>query len=104
MNDKEQAFSWLDRGLATGVLAVFYKDEPIWDPIRDDPRFVFSSPGLRRNNGVPETAQTRTSEFEIGDVVFIDNVGYSERLIEDQKDACCPFENRARHRQCALDQ
>jgi hypothetical protein len=39
LNDKEQAFSWLDRGLATGALGVFYKDEPIWDPIRDDPRF-----------------------------------------------------------------
>ncbi len=26
--------------LATGALGVFYKDEPIWDPIRDDPRFV----------------------------------------------------------------
>ncbi len=40
LNDKEQAFSWLDRGLATGALGVFYKDEPIWDPIRDDPRFA----------------------------------------------------------------
>src|SRR4029453_1105040 len=39
LNDKEKAFSWLDRGLATGALGVFYKDEPIWDPIRDDPRF-----------------------------------------------------------------
>jgi serine/threonine-protein kinase len=39
LNDKEEAFSWLDRGLATGALGVFYKDEPIWDPIRDDPRF-----------------------------------------------------------------
>ena len=39
LNDKELAFSWLERGLATGALGVFYKDEPIWDPIRDDPRF-----------------------------------------------------------------
>ncbi len=39
LNDKENAFSWLERGLATGALGVFYKDEPVWDPIRDDPRF-----------------------------------------------------------------
>jgi len=40
LNDKELAFSWLERGLATGALGVFYKDEPVWDPIRDDPRFA----------------------------------------------------------------
>ena len=39
LNDKEMAFSWLERGLATGALGVFYKDEPVWDSIRDDPRF-----------------------------------------------------------------
>jgi TolB-like protein len=39
LNDKESAFSWLERGLATGALGVFYKDEPVWDPIRDDLRF-----------------------------------------------------------------
>ncbi|MDQ3115121.1 MAG: hypothetical protein M3Q86_00665, partial [Verrucomicrobiota bacterium] len=37
LSDKEMAFSWLERGLATGALGVFYKDEPVWDPIRDDP-------------------------------------------------------------------
>ena len=55
LNDKEQAFSWLDRGLATGALGVFYKDEPIWDPIRDDPRFE----ELVAKLVVPDTAQTR---------------------------------------------
>ena len=40
LNDKEMAFSWLERGLATGALGVFYNDEPVWDPIRDDPRFA----------------------------------------------------------------
>jgi TolB-like protein/Flp pilus assembly protein TadD len=40
LNDKEMAFSWLERGLATGALGVFYTDEPVWDPIRDDPRFA----------------------------------------------------------------
>ena len=49
------AFSWLERGLATGALGVFYKDEPVWDPIRDDPRFA----ALVRKMVVPETEQTR---------------------------------------------
>jgi serine/threonine-protein kinase len=39
LNEKEMAFSWLERGLATGAVGVFYKDEPVWDPIRSDPRF-----------------------------------------------------------------
>ena len=52
LKDKEQAFSWLERGLATGALGVFYKDEPIWDPIRDDPRFE----KLVAKLVVPETA------------------------------------------------
>jgi len=52
LNDKEMAFSWLERGLATGALGVFYKDEPVWDPIRDDPRFV----ALVGKMVVPETA------------------------------------------------
>jgi len=52
LNDKEMAFSWLDRGLATGALGVFYNDEPVWDPIRDDPRFA----ALVGKMVVPETA------------------------------------------------
>jgi TolB-like protein/tetratricopeptide (TPR) repeat protein len=40
LNEKELAFSWLERGLATGAVGVFYKDEPVWDPIRSDPRFA----------------------------------------------------------------
>jgi adenylate cyclase len=52
LNDKEMAFSWLERGLATGALGVFYKDEPVWDPIRDDPRFA----ALAAKMVVPETA------------------------------------------------
>ena len=39
LNEKELAFSWLDLGLATGAIGSFYKDEPVWDPIRSDPRF-----------------------------------------------------------------
>jgi hypothetical protein len=41
--------------LATGALGVFYKDEPIWDPIRDDPRFE----ELVAKLVVPETASTQ---------------------------------------------
>ena len=40
LNDREMALSWLERALASGAIGVFYKDEPIWDPIRDDPRFA----------------------------------------------------------------
>ena len=40
LNDKQMAFSWLDRGLTAGAIGSFYKDEPVWDPIRNDPRFV----------------------------------------------------------------
>ena len=52
LNEKELAFSWLERGLATGASGVFYKDEPVWDPIRDDPRFAV----LVGKMVVPETA------------------------------------------------
>jgi TolB-like protein/Tfp pilus assembly protein PilF len=40
LNDKDMALEWLERVLATGSIGVFYKDEPVWDPIRDDPRFA----------------------------------------------------------------
>jgi TolB-like protein/tetratricopeptide (TPR) repeat protein len=39
LNEKEMALTWLERGLATGAIGAFYKDEPVWDPIRRDPRF-----------------------------------------------------------------
>ena len=55
LNDKENAFSWLERGLATGAIGVFYNDEPVWDPIRDDPRFE----ELVGKMVVPETAPTQ---------------------------------------------
>jgi TolB-like protein/Tfp pilus assembly protein PilF len=50
LNEKELAFSWLERGLATGAVGVFYKDEPVWDPIRSDPRFN----DLLRHMGIPQ--------------------------------------------------
>jgi serine/threonine-protein kinase len=39
LDEKEMALSWLERGLATGAIGVFYKDDPVWDTIRSDPRF-----------------------------------------------------------------
>ena len=39
LKEKEMALSWLKRGLATGAIGTFFKDEPVWDPIRSDSRF-----------------------------------------------------------------
>ena len=49
LNEKEMAFSWLERGLASGAIGAFYKDEPVWDAIRSDPRFA----DLLRRMGIP---------------------------------------------------
>ncbi len=40
LNQKELALTWLERGLATGAVGAFLKDDPVWDPIRSDPRFA----------------------------------------------------------------
>jgi len=40
LREKELAFSWLDRGFAVRSIGDFYRDEPVWDPIRADPRFA----------------------------------------------------------------
>jgi len=50
LNEREMAFSWLEHGLATGAIGVFYKDDPIWDPIRSDPPFT----DLLRRMGIPQ--------------------------------------------------
>jgi len=50
LNEKEQALSWLERGLATGAIGSFYKDEPVWDTIRGDPRFA----DLVRRTSIPQ--------------------------------------------------
>ena len=39
LNEKEQALTWLERGLGAGAIGAFYKDDPVWDPIRGDRRF-----------------------------------------------------------------
>lgn len=50
LNEKELALTWLERGLAAGAIGAFYKDEPVWDPIRSDGRFG----DLLRRMGLPE--------------------------------------------------
>ncbi len=40
LNEKESALTWLERGLGTGALGFFFKDEPVWDALRSDPRFT----------------------------------------------------------------
>jgi serine/threonine-protein kinase len=40
LNEKDLALTWLERGLAAEAIGVFYKDEPVWDPIRSEPRFA----------------------------------------------------------------
>jgi tetratricopeptide (TPR) repeat protein len=40
LDEKEETLAWLERGLAAGEIAIFYKDEPLWDGIRRDPRFA----------------------------------------------------------------
>jgi serine/threonine protein kinase/TolB-like protein/Tfp pilus assembly protein PilF len=50
LNEKEMAFSWLERGLGAGTIGFFYKDEPVWDAIRGEARFG----ELLRRMGVPQ--------------------------------------------------
>ncbi len=40
LNEKELTLSWLERGLDAQVIVVFFKDDSLWDPIRNDPRFT----------------------------------------------------------------
>jgi TolB-like protein/Flp pilus assembly protein TadD len=39
LDEREMALDQLERGLAAGQIGDFFKDEPVWDPIRDDSRF-----------------------------------------------------------------
>ena len=39
LNEKERALGWLERGLEAGAITIFYKNDPVWDPIRNEPRF-----------------------------------------------------------------
>ena len=49
LNEKDMALSWLERGLATGAIGLFAKDDAVWDAIRSDPRFA----DLLRRMGIP---------------------------------------------------
>jgi tetratricopeptide (TPR) repeat protein len=49
LNEKELALTWLERGLGAGAIGLFYKDEPVWDPLRNHPRFS----DLLRRMGIP---------------------------------------------------
>jgi tetratricopeptide (TPR) repeat protein len=40
LNEKDLALTWLERGMAAKTITFFLKDDPVWDPIRDDPRFA----------------------------------------------------------------
>jgi len=53
LNEKELALTWLERGLAAGAIGVFYKDEPVWDTLRSDPRFA----DLLRRMGNPQSSE-----------------------------------------------
>ncbi|MFL6228178.1 MAG: protein kinase domain-containing protein [Pyrinomonadaceae bacterium] len=50
LGERDEAFAWLERGLGTGAIGGFYKDEPVWDSLRDDPRFA----NLLRQMGIPQ--------------------------------------------------
>ena len=39
LNEKELALQWLERGLTAGTISMFYKDDPIWDALRNDVGF-----------------------------------------------------------------
>jgi eukaryotic-like serine/threonine-protein kinase len=49
LGEKELAFNWLNRSVEAGTIWFFIKDDPLWDPLRADPRF---DDALRRM-GIP---------------------------------------------------
>jgi serine/threonine protein kinase/Tfp pilus assembly protein PilF len=51
LHDKERALAWLERGLNTGAIGGFYRDEPVWDSVRDDTRFSM----LLQRMGIPQS-------------------------------------------------
>jgi tetratricopeptide (TPR) repeat protein len=51
VNDRENAFRWLEKAYADHSWCILYlKNDPIWNPIRSDPRFA----ALIRRAGLPE--------------------------------------------------
>lgn len=51
LNEKDQAFSWLERGLATGALGTFFASDPTWDNLRSDSRFA----DMTKKMGIPQS-------------------------------------------------
>ena len=51
LHDKEEAVGWLEKGMKTGAIAGFYRDEPVWDSVIDDARFSM----ILQRMGVPES-------------------------------------------------
>ncbi|HMZ21830.1 MAG TPA: hypothetical protein PLD20_28115, partial [Blastocatellia bacterium] len=49
LNEQEKALSLLEKSLAADEIGVFYKNEPIWDTLRNTPRFA----ELVRRMGIP---------------------------------------------------
>jgi Flp pilus assembly protein TadD len=49
LKEKDLALEWLNRSIQEESITVFYKDDPFWDPIRDDKRFN----ELLRQMGIP---------------------------------------------------
>jgi eukaryotic-like serine/threonine-protein kinase len=39
LNEKELALTWLERGLAADAIGTLLKADPVWDALRNDPRF-----------------------------------------------------------------
>ncbi len=39
LGEKDEAFEWLEKAFEEGQEMTNLKVHPIWDPIRDDPRF-----------------------------------------------------------------
>ena len=50
MNEKGLALTWMERGLEAGAIPIFFKDSPVWDPIRGEARFR----ELLRRMGIPQ--------------------------------------------------
>jgi eukaryotic-like serine/threonine-protein kinase len=59
LNEKDQAFSWLERGLATGALGTFFSSDPTWDNLRSDPRFADTTRKMGIQPAVVDAGQSR---------------------------------------------